>query len=237
MISFPRYLIVLLMPVKPKPVTGRIKGSTLHRQPKRIIVARACYCCPRAVQSIIVPVQIHFVAYHCKHIAQMISQLIFSKIEGLIAFLFFARILPYSGAAVNRLFFYFFISVHRHYIARGIKHIVRCVYGRSSIFCCVGNGMPCGGFGIERGYHTSCAHVHKVTLFSMPSMGIACIFTIIRLDNQNLQKMKPPTRLSSQKLIGMPVRILERLSRERRGKGQSLLLPTTIYNFGILVVQ
>src|SRR6218665_2224667 len=237
MVSKAFYFIVFLVSTKPKPVTGGIKDSPFHRQPKRITIIGAHHRNPRAVPYIIMPVQIHFIAYHCQNIAQMVAEFILPKIEGLIAFLFFARILPYSGAAVNRLFFYFFISVHRHYIARGIKHIVRCVYGLSSIFCCVGNGMPCGGFGIERGYHTSCAHVHKVTLFSMPSMGIACIFTIIRLDNQNLQKMKPPTRLSSQKLIGMPVRILERLSRERTGKGQSLLLPTTIYNFGILVVQ
>ncbi|PGH39586.1 MAG: hypothetical protein CRN43_08120 [Candidatus Nephrothrix sp. EaCA] len=55
---------------------------------------------------------------------------------------------------------------------------------------------------------------------TLPSIGIACIFTIIRLDNPNLQKMKSPTRLSSQKLIGMPVQIFERLGWERTGKGQ-----------------
>src|SRR6218665_1454138 len=54
----------------------------------------------------------------------------------------------------------------------------------------------------------------------MPSIGIAGIFTIIRLDNPNLQKMKFPTQLSSQKLICSPVQIFERLGRERTGKGQ-----------------
>src|SRR6218665_1989382 len=65
----------------------------------------------------------------------MVAEFILPKIEGLIAFLFFARILSYSSVSVNRLFFYFFISVHRHYMARGIKHLVHCVYGRSPIFC------------------------------------------------------------------------------------------------------
>jgi len=54
----------------------------------------------------------------------------------------------------------------------------------------------------------------------MSSIGPACIFTIIRLDKQNLQKTKPPTQLSPKKLVGMPVQILERLGRERTGKGQ-----------------
>ena len=37
-------------------------------------------------------------------------------------------------------------------------------------------------------------------------------------NNPNLQKMKPPTRLSPKKLIGMPVRILERLDGKERGR-------------------
>jgi len=35
--------------------------------------------------------------------------------------------------------------------------------------------------------------------------------------------MKPPTRYSPKKLIGLPVRILERLGRERTEKGQALV--------------
>src|SRR6218665_200584 len=38
------------------------------------------------------------------------------------------------------------------------------------------------------------------------------------------QKIEPPTRLSLKKLIGMPVQILERLGRERTGKGQGTAL-------------
>src|SRR6218665_2130645 len=56
----------------------------------------------------------------------------------------------------------------------------------------------------------------------MPSIGTAGIFTIMRLDNPNLQKMKSQTRLSLKKFIGMTVQILERLGRERTGKGQCI---------------
>src|SRR6218665_1008458 len=61
----------------------------------------------------------------------------------------------------------------------------------------------------------------------MPSIGIAGIFTIIRLDKPNLQKIKSPTRLSSQKLICLPVQILERPGRERTGKRQQ---PSQFYS-------
>jgi len=57
----------------------------------------------------------------------------------------------------------------------------------------------------------------------MPSIGTAGIFTIMRLDNPNLQKMKSQTRLSLKKFIGMTVQILERLDRERTGKRQAVI--------------
>src|SRR6218665_3636254 len=68
----------------------------------------------------------------------------------------------------------------------------------------------------------------------MLSIGSARIFTIIWSDNPNLQKMKPPTRLSSKKLIGSPVQILERLGRERTGKGQGVIY---YLNLGFIVLN
>src|SRR6218665_185470 len=66
----------------------------------------------------------------------------------------------------------------------------------------------------------------------MPSIGIACIFTIIRLDNPNLQKMKPPTRLSLKKSSFVcPFKYWNVLAGKERGRDRGQRLWKNYFNF------